>query len=126
MKNILKLSILLILLSLVITGCGGAKIYNVQQHKVSHQKSSETVYQAIKSGGQSLGWKIQKIKPGVAQGKLYLRSHVAVVRIDYTNSSYSIRYVSSQNLDYNAKKQKIHSNYNGWIQNLEKAIDVRL
>ncbi len=126
MKNILKLSILLILSSLVITGCGSDKIYNVQQHKVTHKKSSETVYQAIKSAGQSLGWKITKIKPGAAQGKLYLRTHVAVVRINYTNSSYSIRYVSSQNLKYDAKKQTIHGNYNGWIQNLEKAIDVRL
>jgi len=126
MKKLLKLSALLLFSSLVMTGCGSAKIYNVQQHKISHKKSSETVYQAIKSGGQSLGWKINKIKPGVAQGKLYLRTHVAVVRINYTNSSYSIRYVSSQNLKYDAKKQTIHSNYNGWIQNLEKAIDVRL
>lgn len=126
MKKLLKLSALLIFSSLVMTGCGTGKIYNVQQHKVSHQKSSETVYRAIKSGGQSLGWQIRKIQPGIAQGKLYLRTHVAVVRINYTSSSYSIRYVSSQNLKYDAKKQTIHTNYNGWIQNLEKAIDVRL
>lgn len=126
MKNVFKLAALLLFSSLMITGCGSARVYNVQSHKVTHKKSSETVYRAIKSGGQSLGWQIHKIKPGVAQGKLYLRTHVAVVRINYTNSSYSIRYVSSQNLKYNASKQTIHSNYNGWIQNLEKAIDVRL
>ena len=126
MKNILKVGALLIFGSLIITGCGTGKIYNVPQHKISKQKSSETVYQAIKSGGQSLGWQVHKIKPGVAQAKLYLRTHVAVVRINYTSSTYSIHYVSSQNLNYDAGEQTIHTNYNGWIQNLEKAIDVRL
>ena len=125
MKKILKFGALMLILSLVITGCKTSTVYNVQ-HKVSHKKSSETVYRAIKSAGQSLGWHISKIKPGVAQGKLILRSHVAIVRINYTRSSYKIRYSSSKNLKYNSKKNTIHSNYNGWIQNLEKAIDVRL
>jgi len=126
MKKILKLGALLLISSLVITGCKTSTVYNVQQHKVSHQKSSATVYRAIRSAGQSLGWHISKIKPGVAQGKLILRSHVAIVRINYTRSSYNIRYVSSKNLKYNSQKNTIHSNYNGWIQNLEKAIDARL
>ena len=126
MRKILKLGALLLISSLVITGCKTSTIYNVQQHKVSHKKSSETVYRAIRSAGQSLGWHIQKIKPGVAQGKLYLRSHTAIVRITYNRSSYSIRYASSKNLKYNSQKNTIHSNYNGWIQNLEKAIDSRL
>jgi hypothetical protein len=126
MKKLLKLSALLLVSSLILVGCGTAKIYNVEHSKIDKQKSAGTVYQAIKSGGQSLGWKINKIKPGVAQGKLYLRTHVAVVRINYNSSAYSIHYVSSQNLKYDEKKQTIHSNYNGWIQNLEKAIDVRL
>ena len=126
MKKLFKVSALLLFSTLIITGCGSSRIYNVPKHNVSHKKSSETVYRAIKSAGQSLGWNIQKVKPGVAQGKLNLRSHVAVVSINYTNSSYSIRYVRSQNLKYNSKRQTIHKNYNGWIQNLEKAIDNRL
>lgn len=126
MKKLLKLSALLLMTLLVITGCGTGPIYNVQYNKIANQKSSTVVYNAIKEGGQSLGWKITKVKPGVAQGKLYLRTHVAVVRINYSNAAYSINYVSSQNLNYDAKTQKIHTNYNGWIQNLEKAIDVRL
>lgn len=126
MNKLLKLSALLIITAFVTTGCGTGPIYNVQNSKIDNQKSSETVYVAIKDAGQSLGWKITKVKPGVAEGKLYLRTHLAVVRIDYSSSAYSINYVSSQNLDYNAQKRKIHTNYNGWIQNLEKAIDIRL
>ena len=126
MKKLLKLSALLLISSMLLIGCGSSKIYNVQHSKIDNQKSAKVVYQAIREAGQSLGWKITNVKPGEAQGKLYLRTHVAVVRINYNSSAFSIHYVNSQNLDYNAKKQTIHSNYNGWIQNLEKAIDVRL
>ncbi|NOR55889.1 MAG: hypothetical protein GQ531_06745 [Sulfurovum sp.] len=126
MKTKLKIVSALLLSAFIFVACGAAKVYNVPKHKVAHKNSSATVYKAIKSAGQSLGWQIHQIKPGVAQGKLYLRTHLAVVRINYNSSSYSIRYVSSKNLNYNAKSQTIHTNYNGWIQNLEKAIDVRL
>lgn len=126
MKKLFKISALLLLTSLMITACGTGPIYNVQNSKIDNQKSSAVVYNAIKEAGQSLGWKITKIRPGVAEGKLYLRTHLAVVRINYSSSAYSINYVRSENLDYDPKKKEIHTNYNGWIQNLEKAIDVRL
>jgi len=126
MTKILKITGALLVSTLIFTACGAEKVYNVSNHHVENTKSSETVYRAIKSAGQSLGWQIYKIRPGVAQGKLYLRTHVAIVQINYTSSRYSIQYASSKNLKYNAKKRTIHSNYNGWIQNLEKAIDVRL
>ena len=126
MKKILKLSALLLITSFIATGCGTSPIYNVQHSKLDRQKSSSAVYAAIKQGGQSLGWKITKVRPGVAEGKINLRTHLAVVRINYSSSAYSINYVRSQNLNYDAATKKIHSNYNGWIQNLEKAIDSRL
>jgi flagellar capping protein FliD len=126
MRKSLKITSLLLIASFAMTACGTRTIYNVPVTKIHAKSSSETVYNAIREAGTGLGWKITKIKPGVAEGKLALRSHVAVVRINYTNSSYSIRYVRSQNLKYNPKRQTIHSNYNGWIHNLEKAIDARL
>ena len=126
MRKSLKITSLLLIVSFVMTACGSTRIYNVPVTKVHAKKSSETVYRAIRDAGIGLGWKITKIKPGVAEGKLALRAHVAVVRISYNNSSYSIRYVRSTNLKYNPKRQTIHSNYNGWIKNLEKAIDTRL
>jgi len=126
MKKLLKLSALLLITSLMITACGSAPIYNVKKSTIENPKSSKKVYHAIKEAGQSLGWKIRKIAPGVAQGKLLLRTHIAIVRINYNHSSYSIHYVKSENLKYNAEKKTIHKNYNGWIQNLEKAINIRL
>lgn len=126
MKKLLKLSALLIMTTLITVGCRSGAIYNVENSKIENPKSSSAVYAAIKDAGRSLGWKIQRIKPGVAQGKLYLRTHLAVVKIKYSSRSYSISYVRSENLKYDAEKQTIHSNYNGWVQNLEKAIDARL
>jgi len=125
MKKLLKLSIFVLLSSLLFVGCGVAPIYNVKT-KIDSPKSSATTYRAIKQAGTSLGWKITKIRPGVAQGKLYLRTHLAVVRIRYSAYSYSISYVKSKNLKYDPVKKVIHTNYNGWIQNLDRAIEMLL
>jgi len=126
MKKLLKLSALLLMTSLMITACGSAPIYNVEKNTIEDPKSSKKVYRAIKEAGQSLGWKIRKTAPGVAQGKLLLRTHIAIIKINYNRLSYSIHYVKSENLKYDDEKKTIHKNYNGWIQNLEKAIEVRL
>ena len=117
--------VILLLSTFIFTGCSTAPIYNAT-NKIDNPKSASTTYRAIKSAGTSLGWKIHKIRPGVAQGKLYLRKHMALINIRYSASSYKINYVKSTNLKYDATKQVIHKNYNGWIQNLENAINTRL
>ena len=49
----------------------------------------------------------------------------AVVDIEYTAKVYSINYKeSSPSLHYDGRS--IHSNYNGWIENLDRAIRNRL
>ncbi len=125
MKKLLKITVLLLLASFVFTACGTAPIYNVKT-RIDSPKSASATYRAIHSAGTALGWKINKIRPGVAQGKLYLRTHIAVVRINYSKYSYSIKYVKSTNLKYDAEKHTIHKNYNGWIQNLDNKINSLL
>ena len=125
MKKILKIVASLLLASFVFTACGSAPIHNVKT-KIDSPKSASATYRAIRTAGRSLGWKINQIRPGVAQGKLYLRKHIAVVRINYSKYSYSIKYVKSTNLNYDAKKHTIHKNYNGWIQNLDNKINSLL
>ena len=61
---------------------------------------------------------------GQDRGTLLLRDHRAVVDIDYTPRTYSIRYKDSSSLDYDGSS--IHKNYNGWIENLDRAIRNRL
>jgi len=48
--------------------------------------------------------------------------HYAEVSIPYSRESYSIVYSDSRVLDYNEKKQRIHRNYNNWVNNLAAAI----
>jgi hypothetical protein len=74
----------------------------------------------IRRAGASLGWNMQDVGPGRFRGTLDLRSHQAVVEIPYDTQRFTIRYLSSINL--NEAPGMIHPNYNGWVQNLQAAI----
>ena len=80
---------------------------------------------AIIAAGAGLGWAMNSTEPGHIVGTLNVRSHGAVVDIPYTTESYSILYKDSTNLKYSSSGT-IHSNYNGWIQNLNRAIKANL
>ncbi|NEN67729.1 hypothetical protein G3W52_27560, partial [Escherichia coli] len=69
-------------------------------------------------------WIMSDAGPGVIKGKLQNRDHVADIKINYSATSYSIVYVSSINLM--AANGKIHRNYNRWVHNLDKDIQVTL
>ena len=62
--------------------------------------------------------------PGKLNATLLLRTHSAEVEIPYSTKSYSIVYKSSTNLQEG--NGKIHRNYNGWIQNLNRGINAQL
>ena len=129
MKNILKISGLVGVLLLVLTGCGVSSVYNVQNASIEVKKgtSADKIYKAIKEAGYKKGWRITKIKPGMAKGYINVRGkHQATVIIDYTDTNYSINYKSSANLKYNEDKNTIHKNYNSWIINLDNAIQNEL
>lgn len=112
---------------LVAAGCKSAPVYNVQDAAVATGATSasmENVKSAIIRAGSSLGWNMKPAGDGKMIGTLQLRKHVAVVDIRYNSQTYSILYKESQNLDYDGTN--IHSNYNGWIQNLNRAIQTQL
>lgn len=113
--------------AILLVSCRSAPVYNISDASIASDKSNlslEDVSKAIIRAGGGLGWQIQEDKPGHMVGTLYLRTHVAVVDINYTTKSYSITYKDSKNLDYDGTN--IHTNYNGWVQNLNKAINVQL
>ena len=112
-------------LLLLLASCRTAEPYSVQNAPgTSKAVSMADVEMAIRRAGQSLGWQIVPQGPGRAEGTLVLRDHRAVVNITYDVKNYSITYKDSANLHYDGKT--IHSNYNGWIQNLDKAISKEL
>ena len=112
-------------LLLLLASCRTADLYSVQNAPgTSKAVSMADVEMAIRRAGQSLGWQIVPQGPGRAEGTLVLRDHRAVVNISYDTKNYSITYKDSSNLQYDGKT--IHSNYNGWVQNLDKAISKEL
>ena len=119
--------VLIGLLALALVGCRSNPVHNVEGTPISTSTSGYSlreVRDAIQQAGVSLGWQMQDIKPGLIVGTLYLRDHMAQVEIPYSRSSYSILYKDSQNLNYDGAN--IHSNYNGWIQRLNGAINAQL
>jgi hypothetical protein len=116
---------------LVTLGCrGGAQLYQVTDAPIhtatGRQAALDQVQKAIVEAGASLGWIMAVAKPGEIVGTLNVRSHTAIVAIPFTTKSYSILYKDSTNLKYNAEKQTIHENYNGWIQRLDNTIRARI
>ncbi len=126
MKSIIKLGAMIALISFVFVGCRNMAVYNVSNSPIMAKVSNDKVFTAIKKAGYSKGWIITKVKNGLAQGKINLRSHQAIIEIPYTSKSFSIKYKNSINLKYDSVKGTIHKNYNGWIQNLENAINFEL
>ena len=115
-------------MAFLLSGFGrGTPLYNAIAVPIAPNPAAtlENIEKAIIRGGLQLGWKISPQGPGKAEGVLVLRTHTAVVDISYDTKAFSITYKSSINLDYDPKDKTIHSNYNGWIRNLEKAISVQ-
>lgn len=49
--------------------------------------------------------------------------HYVQVEIPFTETDYSILYRDSEEMDYDAERQRIHRKYNGWVNNLRLMID---
>ena len=111
---------------LALAGCRTAPIYNVVAAPVITSKPAtmQGVQNAIVQAGTGLGWKMNANTPGNVTGVLDLRDHHAVVDVTYDTKAYSIKYKDSTNLNYDGTN--IHKNYNGWVENLDKAIRVNL
>ena len=122
-KAFLVLSVLI-----AVVGCRTAPIYNVTNQSIGaaggKAKSLQEVKTAIVDAGRARGWTVKDIAPGHLEAELRVRDHAAVVDIKYSTTSYSITYKDSKDLHYDGTK--IHPNYNGWIQNLQRDIEKRL
>ena len=114
---------------LLLTGFGaGTPIFNVESAPIPPNPAAtlENIEKAIMRAGLTLGWQIAPKGAGRAEGVLVLRTHRAIVDITHDTRVFSITYKDSVNLSYRESDRTIHSNYNGWIQNLEKAIRAQV
>lgn len=101
-------------------------LYNpapIAVHQSSNLRSS------VRAALQSYEWIIEKDNPGVIVARQSRRSHMARIKVTYGKGGVNIAYVDSDNLKYSVDEQgqpRIHSTYNRWIQNLERAIASRV
>jgi len=120
-------SLVAILFVLLLGACRVAPtVYNVNQAPIATAKpqTQDDVRRAIIRAGAGLGWQMKENGPNALIGTINLRTHSATVDIPFNAKQYSILYKDSSNLNYDGTS--IHKNYNGWIQNLQKAIDIQL
>nr|WP_318383437.1 hypothetical protein [uncultured Enterobacter sp.] len=82
------------------------------------------VRNAIIKAGMSRQWVMNDAGPGAITARQQSRDHMAEVRVTYNADSYSIIYAKSANLM--ASGGEIHKNYNRWVHNLDKDIQVNL
>jgi hypothetical protein len=117
-----------LVMAMVVVGCTSAPIMNVDSEAVSSASgkplTQDEVRGAIIRAGTALGWQMKDEGPNKLIGTLTLRTHTAVVEIPYSATRFSIKYRSSVNL--NESGGKIHKNYNGWIQNLNRGINAQI
>jgi hypothetical protein len=129
MKSILR-SFLLIFVLIPAVGIG-ASILNIEDEPISLKTdgtsfTDQEVRIAIIDGCIAKGWSAILDEEGAIHAKILVRKRYAVeVEITHTPESYSITYVSSDNLNYNDKRQTIHGKYNRWIQNLRASINKK-
>lgn len=124
---------LVLAILIAIAGCSAGQILNVKDAPVKTISGKDLTLQqvtkAIVLAGMGLKWEMVVAEPGHIVGTLDLRGHQAVVDIPYTTKTYSITYKNSQNLLRVLPDKRgilIHSNYNGWIENLNNAIRTQI
>jgi hypothetical protein len=122
MKSAAFRIVILLLAGLALASCRGAPVYNVTSATMASPPGAtqEQVATAIKRARLSKGWQMIDKGPSEIEGRLNLRSHLAVVSITFDTKQFSITYKDSNDLKYDGST--IHRNYNGWVQNLEQAI----
>ncbi|MCW8832492.1 MAG: membrane lipoprotein lipid attachment site-containing protein [Colwellia sp.] len=119
--------ILFVLLSVfALAACKSTPVYNVGNSQVPAGLSSKQVEKNIVKALIQKGWQVKNKTDGKILAEIMVRSHTAKIEISYDASQYSINYVDSTNLKYDAQKNTIHKNYNNWIIYIDRLIQTGL
>jgi hypothetical protein len=101
--------------------CRAAPIYESSNGQFQGRGSlSEREALIRRAAAAQGGWSVQTMRPGLLRATNTWRSHQMTVDIAFDVRTFTIRYVSSVNLDYDGTR--IHQNYNSRVQALERAI----
>ncbi len=116
--------VLILLLWGFVASCRTAPIHDVLEAPLPTAQGAATtddLDEAIWRAGRKVGWKIERIRPGVLRGTWRFKHHLAVVSITRDQRYFTIRYVDSQNLLYDG--DQIHRRYNSLVDELARQIE---
>jgi hypothetical protein len=127
MNKILRISVISLTAALFfLAGCKSLPVYNIKSAPIntSAKHSAKAIKQSIMQAGISYGWNMKEKKSGHIVATLFKGKILAIIDIRYNKNSYSITYKKSKGLLYDGSS--IHKRYNGWIRNLDNAIQAQL
>lgn len=103
---------------------------NVQVVRASGKTSAADVEKAIRAAAVATGrkWAVTQPRPGMLVATYSVRTHTVVTEIQYSASTYSVRYKDSINMKYvpGEGAGSIHPFYNQWVDEFMQAIRVEL
>ena len=102
-------------------GRSGAAMIKVENSPVTITNGLPMKEIVMKAAHQKM-WRPEALEDGKVRCTLNIRAHEVVVDVLYTDSSFSIRYVSSVNMNYDPTLNTISPKYNQWVRNLQREI----
>lgn len=124
MRQMWRVLPLFVVIATVIGCVRDFQIYNVRSHAVPQAAQVlplSEIRDVIMRAGVDRGWTSEEVGPGQLVSTLLVRTHTAIVDIEYSLKEYSITYKHSVNLRYTGST--IHRNYNKWIMKYEQDIE---
>lgn len=129
MKKFLNLGILVIIMGLILGGCGAPSVVENIDNSQYFTKSVAKVKiaKAIQRGASRKGWRTKAISNGLIEANINVRGkYFVAVNINYNSKGYKISYKKTRNLKYNKADNTIHPSYNKWVKILAQNIDYEL
>ena len=100
---------------------GGEEIMSIEDCKVT-LSGTRTMKEVVVAAAHGKMWMPEERGDNTVRCTLDVRGHQVVVDVVFTDTSFSIRYISSQNMDYDAATRRINRKYNQWVRNLRREI----
>jgi len=107
-------------------GCATMRLQSVSE--MNHERhiipACKDFKAAVARAALGRRWIVQEVRPGVLRCTMNARAHSVVVDVVYDAKNFSIVYVDSSNMMYDASADVINRRYHHWVRNLAKDIQV--
>ena len=109
-----------------ISACRTAPVHNVARSVFSAPVTANMaeLSEAIWAAGRREGWRVREVGPGQLRAEKNLRTHRALVAIQYDTRGFGITLLEADDLMYDG--QRVHKAYNEWVEQLEKRIQEEI